>query len=225
MDEADPGDSDEVGVGGSDAAAGGRTRGARGQQQRGQEVPIRNLARYALHVGGEAGSLTLSRSFLGEAFGAPPAHPADDMNNNPFAEGHEPTEPDDRRQCAQSEDQQQEPLPFGNLGGGVGRLDGGQGATPLSYLFSLLNSFGVNMGGGQAGNYAWGEADFQQILNDLMEQVRWLRLERGTGLGAQELILSLRSLCAGRRTSWTCTCDGGHHRRPSPPCRHEIDPG
>lgn len=111
------------------------------------------------------------------------------MHNNPFAEGHHAPEPEPRRQRAQSEDHQQEPLPFGNLGGGVGRLDGGQGATPLSYLFSLLNSFGVNMGGGQAGNYAWGEADFQQILNDLMEQVRWLVWRRkGEGVDAHELI-------------------------------------
>lgn len=46
MDEADPGDPDQVGLGGSgDAAAGARGRGGRGQAQGGQEVPIRNLAR------------------------------------------------------------------------------------------------------------------------------------------------------------------------------------
>lgn len=37
-----------------------------------------------------------------------------------------------------------------------------------NYLLSLLNAFG---GGGGTGDYVVGEAAFQNLLNDLMEQV------------------------------------------------------
>ncbi|GAA5882057.1 hypothetical protein JCM1840_004240 [Sporobolomyces johnsonii] len=122
------------------------------------QVPIRNLA-----------------TFLGEAFGDPQHHPADDPANNPFAEGgHDaPATP--------SADQQQREgaSPGGNRftpGGGAAAEPG----NPLSYLLTLMNAFGFNgqvMGpggiglAGHAGDYVWGgEANFQALLNDLMEQ-------------------------------------------------------
>mgnify|MGYP001597248533 CR=1 FL=1 len=56
----------------------------------------------------------------------------------------------------------------------------------MNYLLSLLQSIGMDgaqvMLGGQGGgarnfgDFAWGEAGFQQILTDLMEQVRRTRL-------------------------------------------------
>ncbi|GAA6061160.1 hypothetical protein JCM10212_005746 [Sporobolomyces blumeae] len=115
-----------------------------------QQVPIRNLA-----------------AFLGEAFGDPAPHPADDPANNPFAEGgHDaPERPPDR----------QRDVPHAEGG------PAGPGNNPMSYLFSLMNAFGLNGGqvvggpgfgiAGNAGDYVWGgEANFQALLNDLMEQ-------------------------------------------------------
>ena len=104
---------------------------------------------------------------MGEAFGGPDPHPADDPSNNPFAEGgvDAPRQPERR---ARSE-------PGDNAGGAAA-----QGGNPLSYLFSLMNAFGINgqalgNGIGLAANpsdYIWGgEANFQNLLNDLMEQV------------------------------------------------------
>ncbi|GAA6004925.1 hypothetical protein JCM11491_002279 [Sporobolomyces phaffii] len=127
------------------------------QDERGRnpnQVPIQNLA-----------------AFLGEAFGDPEPHPADDPSNNPFAEGGvdpPPANPHDRR--AQSDP--------GVAGGNAlgGEQAGGRG-NPLNYLFSLMNSFGINGQmlnsglSGNAGDYVWGgEANFQNLLNDLMEQ-------------------------------------------------------
>ncbi|GAA5894440.1 hypothetical protein JCM8208_006241 [Rhodotorula glutinis] len=111
------------------------------------QVPIRNLA-----------------TFLGEAFGAATPHPADDPDNNPFAEGgHERNHPD-----ADEDANAQRPPPAPGVGGGLG------------FLGALLNAFGMAGGapggaGGFAlpanmGDYALGEGGFQQILNDLMEQ-------------------------------------------------------
>ncbi|GEM08375.1 E3 ubiquitin-protein ligase RNF115/126 [Rhodotorula toruloides] len=124
-----------------------------------EQVPLRNLA-----------------AFLGEAFGGGPRqpHPADNPANNPFAEGgHEaPLNPegeshgDAQRAGSPNAAGPQQPQP----------------PHPLNHLLSLLNVFGLNtqvLGGGlggfalrgSAGDYAWGsEADFQQLLNDLMEQ-------------------------------------------------------
>ncbi|GAA5844081.1 hypothetical protein JCM9279_003726 [Rhodotorula babjevae] len=112
------------------------------------QVPIRNLA-----------------TFLGEAFGAPTPHPADDPDNNPFAEGgHERHHPDGEPDDANAHGAAPPP----GVGGGLG------------FLGALLNAFGVTGGapggaGGFAlpanmGDYALGEGGFQQILNDLMEQ-------------------------------------------------------
>lgn len=113
-------------------------------------------------------------SFLTGAF-AP--HPADDVANNPFAEGASEQDEAQRRRAASegAQDDAQPHPPFGNAPAGLG------GATPLNYLFSLLNSFGAGGNGqvmfgqngqtGNVGDFAWGEAGFQAILNDLMEQV------------------------------------------------------
>ncbi|BGP15185.1 hypothetical protein JCM10213_008674 [Rhodosporidiobolus nylandii] len=128
----DAADPEEQQAGGGDGQAG------QGRQQ----VPIRNLA-----------------SFLGEAFGhAANAHPADDPNNNPFAEGGHERGAENEEGAAQN--QQQQP----------------QAGGPVGSLFALLNAFGFGgmQGGfglaGQAGDYVFGEQNFQQILNDLMEQ-------------------------------------------------------
>ena len=107
-----------------------------------------------------------SHSFLGEAFGAPTPHPADDPDNNPFAEG------DHERNHIEADDDSDAhgaaPPPPPGVGGGLG------------FLGALLNAFGIAGGapggaGGFAlpanmGDYALGEGGFQQILNDLMEQ-------------------------------------------------------
>ncbi|BGP31251.1 hypothetical protein JCM10296v2_003015 [Rhodotorula toruloides] len=127
-------------------------------EDRREQVPLRNLA-----------------TFLGEAFGGGPRqpHPADDPANNPFAEGeHETPRNDDAPQPGSP-----------NAAGPQQRQqDGAAPPNPLNHLLSLLNVFGLNtqvLGGGlggfglraNAGDYAWGsEADFQQLLNDLMEQ-------------------------------------------------------
>ncbi|KAM0752070.1 hypothetical protein T439DRAFT_324160 [Meredithblackwellia eburnea MCA 4105] len=113
------------------AAAGGGPQRDEGDDD--GRVPINNLA-----------------SFLGEAFQAP--HPADDPDNNPFAEGgHERNTEEE-------------------LGGAPPPHH--QPQQPLNYLFNLLQSLAGGPGVGRAnvGDFAWGEAGFQQILNDLMEQ-------------------------------------------------------
>ncbi|GAA5970539.1 hypothetical protein JCM11641_007346 [Rhodosporidiobolus odoratus] len=119
--------------------------GGRGQGR--QQVPIRNLA-----------------AFLGEAFGGATPHPADDPDNNPFAEGgHE------RAQQEEGVEQNAQGAPAGGP-----RNQAGGSFGPL--LSSLLGQFGFNVGpeafgmAGQAGDYVFGEANFQQIVNDLMEQ-------------------------------------------------------
>ncbi|BGO90774.1 hypothetical protein NBRC10512_002846 [Rhodotorula toruloides] len=136
----------------------GQAGEAEGDDRR-EQVPLRNLA-----------------AFLGEAFGGGPRqpHPTDDPANNPFAEGgHETPRNDDAQQPgspnAAGPQQQQ-------------RDGAAPPPNPLNHLLSLLNVFGLNtqvLGGGlggfglraNAGDYAWGsEADFQQLLNDLMEQ-------------------------------------------------------
>ncbi|GAA5823524.1 hypothetical protein JCM11251_000667 [Rhodosporidiobolus azoricus] len=123
--------------------AGGAQQRQQGQEGR-QQVPIRNLA-----------------TFLGEAFGGPPpgAHPADDPSNNPFAEGgHE------RGQTPDAEDPQNPAHPPGGI------YVGG----PLGGLFNLLSTFGLGPAqfgmAGNAGDYVFGEQNFQTLLNDLMEQ-------------------------------------------------------
>ncbi|KAK4702728.1 hypothetical protein P7C70_g3490, partial [Phenoliferia sp. Uapishka_3] len=104
------------------------------------QVPIQNLA-----------------SFLGEAFGPP--HAADHPQNNPFAEGG-----------------YEEPEPYREPEHGRQGMPG----TPMDYLMTLLQSIGGGQGqvlfggpGGGArnlGDFAWGEAGFNQILQDLMDQ-------------------------------------------------------
>ncbi|GAA5880692.1 hypothetical protein JCM16303_004314 [Sporobolomyces ruberrimus] len=131
-----------------------------GQEDGRNQVPIQNLA-----------------AFLGEAFGDPRPHPADDPSNNPFAEGGvdaPPTGSNERR--AQSEPGGGGANAEPGQGGARGPGGGGNG-NPLNYLFSLMNSFGINgqmLGGNgfaNAGDYVWGgEANFQNLLNDLMEQ-------------------------------------------------------
>ncbi|GAA5986467.1 hypothetical protein JCM10908_003765 [Rhodotorula pacifica] len=118
-------------------SAGANDPANRPQAQRNQ-VPIQNLA-----------------TFLNDAFGGP--HPADDPDNNPFAEGGHEAGPDPEEAEAGHHVPQH----------------------PLGALFSL---FGHVLGGGNgggfglpthanAGDYVWGsEANFQQLLNDLMEQ-------------------------------------------------------
>ncbi|GAA5942054.1 hypothetical protein JCM1841_005912, partial [Sporobolomyces salmonicolor] len=152
-------------VGGSAARQGGgessdpeeQEAGRDGHDEGRHQVPIRNLA-----------------TFLGEAFGDPQPHPADDPANNPFAEGGHDA-------AATSADQQQRE---GAPSGGDRFTPGGETAAepgnPLSYLLTLMNAFGFNgqmigPGGiglaGHAGDYVWGgEANFQALLNDLMEQ-------------------------------------------------------
>lgn len=103
-------------------------------------------------------------SFLNDAFGGP--HPADDPGNNPFAEGGHETGPE-------PEEEQQ---------GHAANRSAAQ--HPLGALFSLFGQVLGGHGGGfglpthaNAGDYVWGsEANFQQLLNDLMEQVRLLVL-------------------------------------------------
>ncbi|GAA6016096.1 hypothetical protein JCM10207_004442 [Rhodosporidiobolus poonsookiae] len=148
---APPPGPQRAGGGGDDAAdpeevgLGGDGAGQQGQRGEGQrqQVPIMNLAH-----------------FLGEAFGGRTPHPADHADNNPFAEGgHEHGA--DEEDAAQEQQQ---------AGAGQVPLNGG-----LGFLGQLLNSLGVGIGGGfgmpgQAGDYVFGEANFQQLLNDLMEQ-------------------------------------------------------
>ncbi|BGP47261.1 hypothetical protein JCM10450v2_003113 [Rhodotorula kratochvilovae] len=140
-------EAQERGEGGQARRAGGEGAAAHGGAH---QVPIRNLA-----------------TFLGEAFGAATPHPADDPNNNPFAEGgHE-------RDHEEGEGAEGHAHAHGGAGGAIG---GG-----LNFLGALLNAFGLNGAGGGAaggfgglpanfGDYALGEGGFQQILNDLMEQ-------------------------------------------------------
>ncbi|GAA5927663.1 uncharacterized protein JCM15063_005959 [Sporobolomyces koalae] len=111
------------------------------------QVPIQNLA-----------------AFLGEAFGDPEPHPADDPSNNPFAEGGVDQTTSERRSNS-------DPGPNGVRDASADRPTRRDG-NPLSYLFSLMNAFGINSGlAGNAGDYVWGgEANFQNLLNDLMEQ-------------------------------------------------------
>ncbi|GAA5962556.1 hypothetical protein JCM3765_003727 [Sporobolomyces pararoseus] len=130
------------------------------------QVPIQNLA-----------------AFLGEAFGDPEPHPADDPSNNPFAEGGvdaPPTATNERRARSEPGAGGNADREEGRAGAGAeGGAQGGRG-NPLNYLFSLMNSFGINgqiLGAngfglsGNAGDYVWGgEANFQNLLNDLMEQ-------------------------------------------------------
>ncbi|GAA6031165.1 hypothetical protein JCM8097_004036 [Rhodosporidiobolus ruineniae] len=119
----------------------GGAEGGDGQGGR-QQVPIQNLA-----------------TFLGEAFGHHTPHPADDPSNNPFAEGgHERAD----------EGEEQQPQQQAGTG-----LPG-----PFGSILNLLNAFGIGGGqffggggvAGQAGDYVFGERNFQQLLNDLMEQ-------------------------------------------------------
>lgn len=125
----------------------------------------------------DADATVAHRSFLGEAFGgdAREPHPADDPANNPFAEG------------GHDAPRNADGPPAGEPDAAGGQQQPQQGGPappphPLNHLLSLLNVFGLNtqvLGGGiggfglraNAGDYAWGsEADFQQLLNDLMEQ-------------------------------------------------------
>lgn len=101
-------------------------------------------------------------AFLGEAFGAPTPHPADHARNNPFAEGgHDAGDEDDVEPGPSLGHHPHDPF--------AARA---AGATPLNYLFSLLNAFSVNPPlAGNPGDYAFGEASFQNLLNDLMAQV------------------------------------------------------
>ncbi|ORY91620.1 hypothetical protein BCR35DRAFT_298857 [Leucosporidium creatinivorum] len=137
----DPGDPDEEVAGG----------GAHAQRQGEGQVPLRNLA-----------------TFLGEAFGAPQPHPADHARNNPFAEGGH----DDDDDPAEAQAQAHPPNdPFAALAAAAGAGGGGGGGGGgLNYLVTLLNAFGGGPLVGNRGDYAFGEGNFQQILNDLMEQ-------------------------------------------------------
>ncbi|GAA6054120.1 hypothetical protein JCM3770_003205 [Rhodotorula araucariae] len=145
-----PGDS--AGQAGQGQGGDGAQTGPAGHGAPHHQVPIRNLA-----------------TFLGEAFGPATPHPADDPNNNPFAEGGH--EREHRDSSGDGGDSSEAHAPGGGAGGPLG---GG-----LNFLGALLNAFGLNGAGGAAGgfglpanmgDYALGEGGFQQILNDLMEQ-------------------------------------------------------
>ncbi|KAM0788838.1 hypothetical protein ACM66B_002923 [Microbotryomycetes sp. NB124-2] len=115
-----------------------------------QQVPLRNLA-----------------SFLGEAFGPPQAQEADHPRNNPFAEGHGANDDDEYERGQQEQRRRAQQHPFAVF------ADGENGGPPLNHLFTLLNAFGVGLPlHGSRGDYVFGEANFQQILNDLMEQAQ-----------------------------------------------------
>ncbi|GAA5869992.1 hypothetical protein JCM8547_001435 [Rhodosporidiobolus lusitaniae] len=152
----------------------GAGQGEQGEGDNGgrQQVPIQNLA-----------------TFLGEAFAnAATPHPADHPDNNPFAEGgHE------RGAEADAEAQ--------NDNGGAG----GAGRGPFGGLMNLLNALGLGGGGrggmfgapGQAGDYVFSEANFQQILTDLMEQARFLSLQSPSSL-SRRLTFTFAEQAAGR---------------------------
>jgi len=122
----------------------------------------------------------VSNSFLGEAFGDPEPHPADDPSNNPFAEGGVDAPPSATHERRARSEPGAGNADQGGGGAGAQGAQAGRG-NPLNYLFSLMNSFGINgqmLGAngfglpGNAGDYVWGgEANFQNLLNDLMEQV------------------------------------------------------
>ncbi|KAK4055633.1 hypothetical protein OIV83_000179 [Microbotryomycetes sp. JL201] len=125
------------------------TSGRRNGQARMQQVPLRNLA-----------------SFLGEAFGPPQAQEADHPRNNPFAEGHGANDDEEYDRGQQEQQRRAQQHPFAVF------ADGDNG-PPLNHLFTLLNAFGVGLPlHGSRGDYVFGEANFQQILNDLMEQAQ-----------------------------------------------------
>lgn len=181
------------------------------QQQRNtqqDQVPIQNLAtcvcaccRWTSFLRRSEGKLTprppRSRRFLSDAFGGNP-HPADDPMNNPFAEGgHEQVSPG-------TEEQEREREARDRAGSPAGTGSGAQ-QHPLGALFSLFGhvlgapgGFGMPMHG-DAGDYVWGsEANFQQLLNDLMEQVRAFESFRTR---SSCLTLTLSVFLPGRRAS------------------------
>lgn len=124
--------------------------------------------------------------FLGEAFAAEPYEDADDPSNNPFAEGgatetrRARSEPGRRGDRDDDDDRLGPEEEEGTTGGGRRRRGGENNHHPLGYLFSLMNSFGINPQAighgawglaGDAGDYVWGgDAHFQNLLDDLMEQ-------------------------------------------------------
>lgn len=115
------------------------------------------------------------RTFLGEAFGAPPRHEADQARNNPYAEGGygaDEDEDDDEPAPRQPHIHIDARDPFAALAAAA--AGGGQpGGAPLGSLLTLLNAFGLGAPmPGARGDYVFSEANFQQILNDLMEQAQ-----------------------------------------------------
>ncbi|KAK4057867.1 hypothetical protein OIO90_001086 [Microbotryomycetes sp. JL221] len=150
----------DAGFGGSNrgeqtaTATGAEAETGAGRGERMQQVPLRNLA-----------------TFLGEAFGPPQAHEADHPRNNPFAEGHgdDDNEEYDRTQQEQQRRAQQHPFAVFAAEG----ANGAQNGAPLNHLFTLLNAFGIGMPlPGNRGDYVFGEANFQELLNDLMQQAQ-----------------------------------------------------
>lgn len=109
------------------------------------------------------------RAFLGEAFGPPQPHEADHPRNNPFAEGGHDEEPE-RAQPRRPGAHIHMNDPFAAF---AAAAQAGQGpGAPLGSLVTLLNAIGLGPMPGARGDYAFNEASFQQILNDLMEQAQ-----------------------------------------------------